>query len=44
MKSKDFRPSIELKSKKATGITYMCCVCNEEFEIASELENHMADH
>ena len=43
-KSKDFNLSIELKSKKPTGITYMCCVCHQEFEIASELENHMIDH
>ena len=34
----------ELKLRKTAGITYMCCVCDEEFEFASELESHMADH
>ena len=38
--SKDFNLFLEQKSRKATGITYKSCVCDEEFEIASELENH----
>ena len=46
MKNKDFdlSDSSELKSKKPTSITYMCCVFNEEFDIASELESHNAAH
>ena len=43
-KSKGFDLSNELKRKEATGITYICCVRDEEFDIASELENHMAGH
>ena len=39
-----FALSSDLKLRKTAGITYMCCVCDEEFEIASELENRMADH
>ena len=31
-------------TEKPTGITYMCCVCDDEFEIASELESPMGDH
>ena len=42
--TKGFDLSSELKTGKPTGITYICCVCDEEFEIASELENRMADH
>ena len=41
---KDFDFSNELKSKKPTGVTHICCVCDEEFDIASELEKHMASH
>ena len=43
-KCKSFDLSNELKTRKPTGITYICCVCDEEFDIASELENHMAGH
>ena len=43
-KCKSFDLSKELKTRKPTGITYICCVCDEEFDIASELENHMAGH
>ena len=35
------RPN-ELKLRKTAGITYMCCVCDEKFEFASELESNMA--
>ena len=42
--TKGFDLSSKLKTRKPTGITYICCVCDEEFEIANELENHMADH
>ena len=42
--SKGFNLSSELKARKPTGITYMCCICDEEFEIPSALENHMVGH
>jgi DNA-directed RNA polymerase subunit RPC12/RpoP len=32
----------ELEAREATGIGYICCVCNAEFEIATELEDHMS--
>ncbi|CAB4035799.1 zinc finger 271-like, partial [Paramuricea clavata] len=31
----------ELEAREATGIGYICCVCDDEFEIASKLEDHM---
>ncbi|CAB4040433.1 zinc finger 235-like isoform X3, partial [Paramuricea clavata] len=31
----------ELEAREATGIGYICCVCAAEFEIATELEDHM---
>jgi hypothetical protein len=34
----------ELEAKEATGIGYICCVCDAEFEIATELEDHMSMH
>jgi hypothetical protein len=34
----------ELEAKDATGIGYICCVCDAEFEIATELEDHMSMH
>jgi hypothetical protein len=34
----------ELEAREATGIGYICCVCNAEFEIATELEYHMRMH
>ena len=30
----------ELEARAATGIGYICCVCDAEFEIATELEDH----
>ena len=34
----------ELEAREATGIGYICCVCDVEFEIATELEDHMSRH
>jgi KRAB domain-containing zinc finger protein len=34
----------EFEAKEATGIGYICCVCNAEFEIATELEDHISMH
>ena len=34
----------ELEAREATGIGYICCVCDAEFEIATELEDHMSIH
>ena len=34
----------ELEAREATGIGYICCVCDAEFEIATELEYHMSMH
>jgi uncharacterized Zn-finger protein len=34
----------ELEAREATGIGYICCVCDAEFEIATELEYHMSNH
>jgi KRAB domain-containing zinc finger protein len=34
----------ELEAKEATGIGYICCVCDAEFEIATEREDHMSMH
>ncbi|CAB3990458.1 ATP-dependent DNA helicase PIF1 [Paramuricea clavata] len=34
----------ELEAREATGIGYICCVCDAEFEIATELEYHMRMH
>ena len=34
----------ELEAREATGIGYICCVCDAEFEIATELEDHMRMH
>ena len=34
----------ELEAREATGIGYICCVCDAEFEIATELEDHMCMH
>jgi hypothetical protein len=34
----------ELEAREATGIGYICCVCDAEFEIAPELEDHMSMH
>jgi KRAB domain-containing zinc finger protein len=34
----------ELEATQATGIGYICCVCDAEFEIATELEDHMSMH
>ena len=43
-KNQYFDLGIEPKSSKPMGITYLCCVCDKEFEIASELAKHMAGH
>jgi hypothetical protein len=32
----------ELQAIEATGTGYICCVCDAEFEIATELEDHMS--
>jgi hypothetical protein len=34
----------ELEAREATGIGYICCVCDAEFEIATELEDHVSMH
>jgi DNA-directed RNA polymerase subunit RPC12/RpoP len=34
----------ELEAQKATGIGYICCICDTEFDIATELESHMKTH
>ena len=34
----------ELERREATGIGYICCVCDAEFEVATELEDHMSMH
>jgi ribosomal protein L37AE/L43A len=34
----------ELEAREATGIGYICCVCDAEFEIATKLEYHMSMH
>jgi DNA-directed RNA polymerase subunit RPC12/RpoP len=34
----------ELEAREATGIGYICCVCDAEFEIATELEDHISMH
>jgi hypothetical protein len=34
----------ELEAREATGIGYICCVCDAEFKIATELEDHMSMH
>ena len=34
----------ELEAREATGIGYICCVCDAEFEIATKLEDHMSMH
>jgi DNA-directed RNA polymerase subunit RPC12/RpoP len=34
----------ELEAREATGIGYICSVCDAEFEIATELEDHMSMH
>jgi uncharacterized Zn-finger protein len=34
----------ELEAREATGIGYICCVCDVEFEIATELEDHVSMH
>jgi DNA-directed RNA polymerase subunit RPC12/RpoP len=34
----------ELGAREATGIGYICCVCDAEFEIATEVEDHMSMH
>ena len=34
----------ELEAREATGIGYICCVCDAEFEIATELEYHISMH
>jgi uncharacterized C2H2 Zn-finger protein len=34
----------ELDAKEATGIGYICCVCDAEFEIPTQLEDHMNMH
>ncbi|CAB4012348.1 Hypothetical predicted protein, partial [Paramuricea clavata] len=31
---------LEFEAKEATGIGYICCVCDAEFEIPTELEDH----
>jgi DNA-directed RNA polymerase subunit RPC12/RpoP len=35
---------LEAREACATGIGYICCVCDAEFEIATELEDHMNMH
>jgi DNA-directed RNA polymerase subunit RPC12/RpoP len=34
----------ELEAQEATGIGYICCNCDTEFDIATELESHMKIH
>jgi hypothetical protein len=34
----------ELQAREPTCIGYVCCVCDVEFDIATELENHMKTH
>jgi KRAB domain-containing zinc finger protein len=34
----------ELEAQEATGIGYICCICDTEFDIATELESHMETH
>ena len=34
----------ELEASEATGIGYICFICDAEFEIATELENHIRSH
>ncbi len=34
----------ELEASEATGIGYICFICDGEFEIATELENHIRTH
>ncbi|CAB4019312.1 zinc finger 239-like [Paramuricea clavata] len=34
----------ELEAQEATGIGYNCCICDTEFDIATELESHMKIH
>jgi hypothetical protein len=34
----------ELEAKQATGVCYICCVCDAEFGIATELEDHISMH
>jgi DNA-directed RNA polymerase subunit RPC12/RpoP len=34
----------ELEASEATGIGYICFICDAEFEIAAELENHVRTH
>ena len=49
-KAKDYGTSYqcdvckELEAREATGIGYICCVCDAEFEIATELEDHISMH
>jgi DNA-directed RNA polymerase subunit RPC12/RpoP len=34
----------ELESTEPTGMGYICCQCDIEFDIASNLESHMLTH
>ena len=34
----------ELEATEATGIGYICCICDAVFEIATDLENHIITH
>ena len=34
----------ELDGRQPTGIGYICCVCDAEFGIATELEDHIGMH
>jgi DNA-directed RNA polymerase subunit RPC12/RpoP len=34
----------ELEAREATGIGYICCACDAEFEVATELEDHTSMH
>ena len=34
----------EIEASEPTGIGYLCCVCDAEFEVASKLEEHMLSH
>ena len=34
----------ELGAQETTGIGFICCICDTEFDIATELESHMKTH
>ena len=42
----DYQCSVcqELNSNEPTGIGYACFMCDFEFDVARELENHMVTH